>query len=134
MAKSFHNDVFDNGLNAVKNNGNKVVLCKSPPTTFDEANNLDSDVPAGFRVAEVAMAPGDFTVADRTGGGRECTVSAKSGVTADDDAAAPDLHIAVIDTVNSKLLVVTDETSDQAITSGNTVNFPSWAFGFPDPV
>lgn len=133
--KLFHNDVFDSGLSAVNANGTKMVLCTQPPTTFAEANNLGSDTPAGFKVAEVTLAPADLPIADRTGGGREITVAAKPGVTAlDNSLATDDLHIAILDVANSKLLVVTDETTDQPITSGNPINFPSFKFGFPDPV
>ena len=133
--KLWHNDIFDNGFNAAKINADKMVLCKQPPTTFIEGNNLDTDGSPGFKVAEVAMASGDFTIQDRTGGGREMVVALKSSVTAlDDSIVTDDLHIALLDTVNSKLLIVTDETSDQEITTGNPVNFPSWTTGNPDPV
>ncbi|HFE31942.1 MAG TPA: hypothetical protein ENJ17_01380 [Gammaproteobacteria bacterium] len=133
--KLFHNDVFDAGLNTVNANGSKMVLCKQPPTTFVEANNLVTDTPAGFKIAEVALVPADLVIADRTGGGREITVAAKPGVSAlDSSQATDDLHIAILDVANSKLLVVTDETTDQAVTSGNQVNLPSFKFGFPDPV
>ncbi len=133
--KLFHNDVFDFGLDAVKTNGNKLVLCKQPPTTFVEANNLASDVPAGFKIAEVALVPADLVIADRTGGGREITVAAKPGVNAlDNSLATDDLHIAILDATNSKLMVVTDETTDQPVTSGNQVNLPTFKFGYPDPV
>jgi len=133
--KSFHNDIFDDGLNAAKTNANKMVLCKQPPTTFNEANNLDTDGIPGFKVAEIAMVAGDYTVQDRAGGGRECVIAAKAaGNALDNSLVSDDLHFALIDTVNSKLLVVNDETTDQVITLGNPVNIPSWSFNGKDPV
>lgn len=46
-----------------------------------------------------------------------------------------DLHIAIYDGgASPRLLVVTDETSNQSLTSGNPVNLPSWKFGHNDPV
>jgi len=133
--KSFHNDVFDNGLNAVVNNGNKMVLCKQPPTTYAEANNLDTDATPGFKVAEIAMVPADYTVQDLAAGGRECVVAAKAaGNALDDSLVTDDLHFAIVDTVNSKLLVVNDETTDQVITLGNPINIPSWSFNMKDPI
>jgi len=46
-----------------------------------------------------------------------------------------DLHIALYDGGGTpRLLVVTDETSNQVITNGNAVNVPSWKFSFNDPV
>ncbi len=133
--KSYHNDVFDLGLNTVKTNANKMVLCKQPPLSFTDANNLGTATPAGYKVAEIAMVAGDYTVQDKTGGGRECAVAAKAGVSSlDSSLATDDLHIALLDTVNSKLLVLTDETTNQAITSPNPVDFPTFAFGMSDPV
>lgn len=135
MAKSYHNDIYDNGLNAAKTNGNKMVLCKQPPASYTDANNLPTDTPAGYKIAEVAMASGDYTVQDKAGGGRECAVAAKAGVTAlAGSLGSDDLHIAVLDTVNSKLLVLTDETTNQPVTQGNAVNIPSWKFYFTPPV
>ena len=47
--------------------------------------------------------------------------------------AAPDLHIAFTDST-SKVLLVTDETTDQVVTSGNTVNFPILTYTSAQPV
>ena len=134
MAKSFDNNVFDNGLNYVVNNVTKMTLTKGIPASFTDANNLASDTTPGIKVAEVTMAPGDFTVQDRTGGGRECVVAAKSGVTALDSTTTEDLHVTLLDMTNSLIVVLTDEITNQAITSGNTINFPSFTFGMGDPV
>lgn len=98
---------------------NKMVACNAEPTTFTEAN-------ATFALADVAMAGSDFTIAAGDGGGnvpRKITVAAKSGVTIDTTGTAT--HIALVDTVNSLLLLVTTCTS-QALNSPGTVNFPSW--------
>jgi hypothetical protein len=50
--------------------------------------------------------------------------ASKSANASATSGASPDLHIAFLDTVNSKVLWVTDETSNQVITSGNPVDFP----------
>jgi len=42
------------------------------------------------------------------------------------------LHYALYDT--TRLLMVSDETSDQSVTNANPVNFPSFKFGMSDPV
>lgn len=44
-----------------------------------------------------------------------------------------DLHIAFVDSTNSKVLWVTDETSNQVVTAGNTVNFPSLVYTANQP-
>jgi len=133
--KSLHDKVFDNGLDYVKTNCNKLVVCKAPPTTFDEANNLDTGGPAGYKVAEVAMASGDFTIQDKTGGGREIVAAAKPGISPlDDSLTTDDHHFAYLNTTLSELLWVTDETTDPEILLTDTVSFPSLKVGLPDPV
>lgn len=44
-----------------------------------------------------------------------------------------DLHLAFLDTVNTKVLWVTDETSDQTITATNPVTFPSLVYTANQP-
>lgn len=135
MAKSINDHVYDNGLLSVSELGNKMVLCKGIPTTYAEANNLDSDSPAGYKVAEVALSGVDYTIQARAGGGREIVVAAKPGITAaDGSTSGNDLHIAILDTANSRMLLLTDETSNQVIAEGNLVNFPSFRYGLPAPV
>ncbi|MGI2325339.1 MULTISPECIES: hypothetical protein [Methylococcus] len=47
--------------------------------------------------------------------------------------AALDLHIALLDETNGKVLVVTDEISNQVIQTGNLITVPTWAFGMNQP-
>lgn len=85
-------------------------------------------------IANVAMTTGDFAMSGAAGAARLCTVSAKSGLTATGSSgASPNLQIAIVDTTDSKVLIVTDETSDQVVTSGNTVNIPQWTFTVGQP-
>lgn len=123
MAKSAHDDVLDNGPNYVKTNGNKMVLCSQEPTTYTEANTT-------YKLAEVAMAGGDYTNANGDVSGRKLTVAAKNGVSV--SATGTSNHAAIVDTVTSKLLYVTTHTA-QALTSGNTVNIGSWKMEIADP-
>jgi hypothetical protein len=61
------------------------------------------------------------------------TSATKSATASANSGATPNLHIAFVDTVNSKVLWVTDETSDQVVTSGNTVNFPALTYTSGQP-
>jgi len=111
-------DVFKTGSGSV-GPANLMTACSSEPTTFTEGN-------ATFKLADVAMAGADFTIAAGDGGGnvaRKVTMGAKNSVPVDTTGTAT--HVALLDTVNSLLLLVTTCTS-QALTSGNTVNFPAW--------
>lgn len=123
MAKSVHDDVLDGALNIIKNNCTRMVACSTQPTTFTEAN-------ATFALADVTMTSTDFTAANGDTSGRKLTIAAKSGVTV--DASGTYQHVALLDVTNSKLLYVTTGTS-QALTSGNTVNFPAWKIEIADP-
>jgi len=45
-----------------------------------------------------------------------------------------DLHLAIYDGGTPRLLMVTNELTDQAILDANTINIPSFKFGFAAPV
>jgi hypothetical protein len=127
MAAKFANaSVLDGGLLAIKNGATKMILVSA--YTFGDtyatvvANTL----------ATVTMAAADFVISSSgnnrvltTGAGKSATATATAGGT-------PDLQIAFTDGVGV-VLWVTDETSNQPITSGNTVNFPSLTYTSNQP-
>lgn len=121
MAKSVHNDVLDGAFD-VLDQANLMTVCSAEPTTRTEAVTT-------FALADVAMTVNsDYTKADGDTSGRKVTVAAKSGVTV--DASGTATHVALVD--GTRLLYVTTCTS-QALTSGNTVNFPAWKVEIADP-
>jgi hypothetical protein len=80
------------------------------------------------------MASGDFTFAS-SGNNRTLTTAAgKSDASANASGGSASNHIAFVDTALSKVLWVTEETSGQAVTSGNPVNFPSLVYTAVQPV
>jgi hypothetical protein len=48
-------------------------------------------------------------------------------------AIRDNLHVAIVDSTGSAVLFVTDESSDQQVTSGNTFNVPAWTFTANQP-
>lgn len=121
MAKSVHNDVLDGAFD-VLDQADLMTVCSAEPTTRTEAITT-------FKLADIAMTPNtDYTKADGTTSGRKVTVAAKSGVAVDSSGTAT--HVALVDA--TRLLYVTTCTS-QALTGGNTVNFPAWAVEIADP-
>ena len=68
-----------------------------------------------------------------TGSNRRTTVAAKTITLSASSGAAPDLQIAIVDSVSSAVLLVTDETSNQVLTSGNTFNVPAWTYDVNQP-
>lgn len=75
---------------------------------------------------------GDYTKADGDAGNssRKVTMAAKNGVSV--SATGTATHVALTRTADTSVRLVTTCTS-QALTSGNTVNIPSWKheFGIP---
>lgn len=123
-----HPDVFDYGLNVFVSaaNGNKLrmALCAGNPANFSEVNNL---YPTGKRLSDlVAFASGEVTLGDVTGG-RAANFPAKTG-TAQASVTGADLTVALVDITSGseKLLAVLEETTNQPITSGNSINFPAF--------
>ena len=120
MAKSVHNSVLDAALNYIKNNCNLMTVCNAEPTTLAQATTT-------YKLADVAMASGDFTVADDTSG-RKITAAAKNAIPV--DITGDGTHVAWCSA--SELLLVTTCTT-QTLTSGNTVDFPAWKYNAQDP-
>lgn len=120
MAKWVHADVLDGGLNAIKNVATRMFLLSAYTAGDSYATVLANALNAG-----VVMASGDFTLAS-SGSNRTLTSATKSQ-NASASSAAPNLHLAFTDGT-AKVLWVTDETSDQAITSGNPISFPALVY------
>ncbi len=115
--------VFDNGLTVLDTEVTHLYICSQEPTTYTEAT---STYAVGVKATPTVSAPGD-----RSGGGREVTVSAISDgeVTVTDDAAA----WALTDSANSRLLAAGALSASQVVTDGNTFTLGSFTIGIPDP-
>lgn len=128
MTKWAHADVLDNGPAYIKTNCNKVILA----STY-AANDSYATVVSNL-LAEATMTSGDFTLAGASGAARTCTTAAgKQDAAANAGGGGASMHIVFVDTVNSKVLWVTDETSDQTITIGNPITFPSLVYTASQP-
>lgn len=118
MAKWVRSGVLDNGLNDIKNNATAMVLLKAY-TAGDSYATVASNI-----IATVTMVSGDYTLSSSSSN-RVLTVAAgKSATASAGSGASPNLHVGFTDG-SANVIWVTDETSDQVITSGNTINFPS---------
>lgn len=128
MAKYAHPDVLDNGPNYIKTNCNKLALISS--YAFGDSYATVN----GRILAEAAMASGDFTLGT-SGNDRTLTTAAgKQDASANASGGSATNHLAFLDTVNSKVLWVTEETTGQAITATNPVTFPSLVYTAKQPV
>lgn len=125
MAKYSHPDVLDNGPAFIKANCDKQVLI-SAYTFGDNYATVNAAL-----LAETAMTSTDFTFGSSGNNRTLTTASGKSDSAANATGTAS--HIAFLDTVNSKVLWVTPESSGQSVTSGNPVNFPSLVYTSNQP-
>ena len=107
--------VTDGIGNYLKSNAIKETVCSSQPTVF-------ADI-ATYKLADVTMAGGDFTLAAGDVSGRKVTMGAKSGIVIASSGTAT--HVCLDD--GSTLLEVTTCTSQALTANGsNTVNIPAW--------
>jgi len=120
---TLNNRLFDNGLTVLDTEANKILITSQEAADYTGAN---STYALGNSTSLSIGAP-----ADRTGGGREVTVSAISDGTVTGSGTAT--HYAIVDTANSRLLATGSLTTSQVVTSGNTFSLGSFTIGIPDP-
>ena len=120
MAKWVRSGVLDNGLNDIKNNATKMLLISAYTLGDSYATVYGNRLNAG-----VTMVAGDFVLSS-SGNNRllTATTNGKTDTATASATGTPDLHIAFTDGT-ANVIWVTDETSNQPITNGNTINFPT---------
>ena len=123
MGKYVHPDVLDSAVGYFETHCDKMTMCTAEPTSYTEAN-------VSFAVAEVTLDGDDFAVSDGEVGGRKVTVSAQSNVEV--FAAGTATHLALLDTVNSRLLLVTT-ISSKMMAAGDYANVSSFDFEIGEP-
>jgi len=127
MAKAAPDAMIDASLDYVAA-CDLMTVCSAEPTTYTLATANGAN-----KLADIAMTPGagngDFTKANDTSG-RKLTMTAKSAVAIDYSDTA--LHVALTLAAGTTLRYVTTCTS-QALTSGGTVDIPSWKINIADP-
>src|SRR5512139_194810 len=116
MAKYQNDLMLDAAFDWVRARVTGISVCSTQPTTYTQAYTT-------YMLAKTTMTSTGLTVADSTGSGRKVTMQAKSGVSV--TASGTAAHIALFGSTGSTLLLVTTCTT-QALTSGNTVNIPTW--------
>ena len=122
-----HPDVLDNGPAFIKANCNKVALISS--YAFGDSYATVN----GRILADAAMTSADFTLASSGNDRTLTTASGKQDASANASGGSATNHLAFVDTVNSKVLWVTSETTGQSVTAGNPVTFPSLVYTSKQP-
>lgn len=113
--------VLDQALNEVAKS-NLMVAIAGQPASFAAAQ-------AG-KLAEASLASADFTLSAGAVSGRRVTIAGKSGLPVIAEGTAD--HVALLDTVGSRLLYVTT-CPPQAIVTGGTVSIQQWSVEIGDP-
>jgi hypothetical protein len=91
--------LFDGSLNVLANNGNRIAACSADPDTYVEAN---STYRLGYAAMTTGDGNGDYVLGDRQAGGRQAVVAEQEIAIAVEGTVT---HIAILDTVNQRLLV-----------------------------
>ena len=115
--------VFDSGLSALDTEASHLYITSAEATTYTQAATTYA---LGVKNTPTVSAP-----ADRTGGGREVTISAITDGSVTGNGTAT--HYALVDSANSRLLAAGALSSAQAVTAGNTFTLASFKIGIPDP-
>lgn len=123
MAAYWDSDIHDAGLNLVKNNTSKLVICSQQPATYTEAA---STYKLGEKSAPSISGPfaGDVS-------GRKITVAAISDGSVTTTGTAT--HFALIDDTNSRLFVAQALVASQSVTQGNPFTLTALDVEYPDP-
>jgi len=119
MAKFMVDSVADAFLSAIAA-ATRMSVCSAQPANLAGL--------AAVTLANVAMAGGDFTIADGDVSGRKVTMAAKNGVTVTANGDAT--HIVLDD--NSTLIYGTT-CNTETLSTSDTVNIPSWKIELRDP-
>ena len=123
--KYAHPDVLDNGPALIKSACVRMLLI-SAYSVGDSYATVQA-----AKLAEVVMTSADFTLA-AAGNNRTLTVAAGKTGTLSAPATGTDLHIAFTDGA-SRVLWVTDETSNGSASSGAVATFPGPVYTASQP-
>lgn len=125
MAKWVSAAFQDGGLLYLKNTATKELLLKSYTFGQSYATVLAN------AIASADVVPADIALST-SGNNRVATTASKSAPASASSGPSPDLHFAFTDGTGA-VIWVTEETSDQVVTSGNAVNFPPLSYTIYQP-
>ena len=131
MAKYYNPDLMDFGLDRIRAKAAANTVTLRLITAYTQGDSYATV--NGNSILSIALADTDLALGNQGTLGRQVQVAAKSGTASGSSSGGDNLHIAIVDETESKVLAATDETSDQVITSGNTVNVPAFALKMNQP-
>lgn len=119
MARYLNPLAQDATLAYIQANCNSViaVIAYTPGDSYATVSN------AANIVAQAAMTSGDFTFTDGAAGARLLNNAAKTDTSANN--AGNPTHIVFLDTVNSRILRVSEEAGSLVVSAGGAVTIPN---------
>lgn len=133
MAKWANSLLLDGGSDLIRTYAGTASRVKMHIIKAYSAGDIYATVVSTNSCGSVDMVAGDFVQSGAAGAARTTTIGAKTISLGANSGASPDLHIAIVDSTGSQVLLVTDETSNQVLTSGNSFNVPSWTYQVAQP-
>lgn len=134
MAKWASASLLDGGSDLLRTLAATTGRIKQHVIKAYAAGDGYSTVAATNSCGSVDMVAADFVQSGAADAARTTTIGAKSITSLGaSSGAGPNLHIALVDSVDSAVLLVTDETTDQVLTAGNQFNIPSWTYVVGQP-
>lgn len=115
---------LDNGLLGLKAQGTHIYICSQEPLTYADATSTYALGNQSFGAGNVFTGP-----TDRTPNGRKITTVAVTSGSVTGTGTA--MRWAIVDSVNSRLLIDNDLAASQAVTAGNVFSIPAFDFGIP---
>jgi len=129
MPKRIPDTVYDQALQYIKNNADKLVICQGEPANYSEATT-DLGTGSGKALGEIAVDAADFTISDGDSSGRKVRVAAQNGIGV--DVSGNLNHAAIIDDAGQQILLINDQGSDTSVTSGGTADTQAFDFEIAD--
>lgn len=125
MASYAHYDVLKNGPQEIKDKCNLIILI----TTYTPGDTYA--IVAGKELARIATVPGDFSISASGSNTRLTSPSGREDNNATGGGAAG--HVAFLDTSTSRVLAVTEETTNRTVVPGDTIKFPRISYTSKQP-
>lgn len=125
MPKILHNDFYDGGLNAARNNITKMAVLTGTPASATACE-------AATSLAIVSLVATDMIVQDGAVSGRRLTIAQKSTIAVQSTGVAD--TIALFSTGATGIVYAQTTCSTQLLSStNNTVTVPAWSIELADP-
>jgi len=124
MAGKVNSWVLDNGLTALHNNATHIYICSAEPMSYSDATSTYALGNNNFGVGLALGAP-----VNGTPDGRKVTTTAVTAGAVTGTGTV--IRWAIVDSVNSRLLVDGDLAASQAVTAGNVFSLPAFDIRIP---